>query len=379
MTKHATLPASAAYRWLVCPPSARLEETYPDSESEYAKEGTAAHKLAEAMLSRNVEAEKAVCAGEYYNEEMEEHITAYAAYIRERLEEAHNMSPDPMMLLEQRLDLTPWVPEGFGTGDVIILADKTLEVIDLKYGKGLPVDATGNPQLRLYGLGALETFGHLYDITTVTMAVVQPRLNSLSTETLSVEALLAWGESHIKPIALQAFAGEGEFKAGDHCRFCRAAADCRARAEANLTLARQAFKPIETLSPEEIAAILTKADELINWAGKVKEYALDQAENHNVKWPGWKLVEGRSNRKYADEAAIANTLMGAGYAPEAIHQIKLLGITEMEKLVGKKKLGTLVGDFIIKPPGKPALVPENDKRTELNTLDAAKAIFKEEE
>jgi hypothetical protein len=306
---------------------------------------------------------------------MEDYVQGYVDRVLERFAEAKAKTPDAIMLLEQRLDFSEWVPEGFGTGDVVIIADGQLEIIDLKYGKGVPVEAEGNPQLRLYGLGAYNTFSLLFDIKSVRMTIDQPRLDSVTSCELLVEDLLEWAENEVKPKAADAWEGRGKYQPGGHYRFCRGKALCKARAEANLELAKYDFTDPNILMPDEIGEILGRLDELMNWAGTVKDYALEQAEKHGVRWPGWKLVEGRSNRKYSDQDAIASTLTGAGIQEALIYERSLLGITAMEKALGKKQFETLLGDLIIKPAGKPVLVPENDKRPEIGSVSSAKNDF----
>jgi hypothetical protein len=366
-----------------CPPSARLEEPYPDSTSEYAKEGTAAHTYAELKLGRiigtvkNKEVKNFEKNNEYYSKSMTDYIETYTDLVMEKHAEAQTRSKDAILMLEQRLDFSRWVPEGFGTGDTVIISDGILEVIDLKYGKGVPVEAQNNPQLRLYGLGAWNIFRYLYDIKKVRTTICQPRLDNISTEELEVKELLEWAKTQVEPKAKLAWDGNGEFKAGKHCRFCRARSTCRARAEANTELAKYDFKPAPELTKEEIADILAKIDELANWAKDVKDHALEQAEKHGVKWPGWKLVEGRSRRTYTDEDKIAETLKKKRYRIKDIYKPKqLIGITAMQKLLGKKKMQELIGDYIVKPAGKPTLVPEDDKRPELSTADNAAEDFK---
>ena len=279
-------------------------------------------------------------------------------------------------MLEQRLDFSPWVPEGFGTGDVVIVSDGTCEIIDLKYGKGVPVKAEGNTQMRLYALGAYNSYEMLYDFDKVTKSICQPRLNSLSWSTLALEELLGWAETELKAAAQIAFAGEGEFQAGDHCGFCRARYQCRARAEVNLQLARLDFAKPALLDDEELIRVLAQADQLVKWAKDVQEHALVQARDHGKHWPGYKLVEGRSNRKYANDMAVAQTLTAAGYSPDLIFAPRsLLGITAMEKAIGKQDFNTLLSDLLIKPPGQPALVPESDKRPAISSLASAQADF----
>lgn len=385
MAKHAILSASGSERWLNCPPSARLEEQITEEKSEYAAEGTFAHKLAELHLQnylkliKKVEYDKKLKQlkeNEFYSQEMEDYIQIYIDIAIEKINEAKSRSKDAIVFLEQQLDFSPWVPEGFGTGDVVIISDGIVEVVDFKYGKGVPVSAEENTQMRLYGLGAVNLFNILYDIKTIRMTIVQPRLDSVSTESLSVKELLIWGDTTVKPKAKLAFKGEGEFQAGDHCRFCRAKATCRARAEANLELARYDFQDPALLSNDEIAEILFKADELKAWAADIQTYALEQAYKHGIKFDGWKLVEGRSNRKYTDEEEVAKILIEKGYNEDDIYKKSILNITAMEKLLGKRKFNAILNDLVVKPAGKPTLVPETDKRPELSSVAAAIEDFK---
>ena len=380
MRSHALLSASGAKRWLMCPPSARLEENYKDTTSSYAEEGTLAHTLAEARIQYNIlgaingDEFDAIWQQVSPDTEMDEMTELYMDVITEKFAAAKAITPDAMLLIEERLDFSHIVPEGFGTGDAIIIADGLMEVIDLKYGKGIPVYAEENPQARLYGLGALNKFGFLYDIREVAMTIVQPRLDNISTEVLSVEELTAWGEDYVKPRALLADKGEGEFCAGDHCRFCKAKAVCRARAEEALSLARHDFATPPVLSDEEIPEILMLLDKAEAWIKDIREYAYDKALA-GTKWPGFKLVEGRSNRCYIDEEIVAEKLAAEGFEENQIYNKKLKGITDMEKLVGKKKFPEVLGELVIKPTGKPTLVPESDKREEINS---AVHDFKEE-
>jgi hypothetical protein len=252
-----------------------------------------------------------------------------------------------------------------------------MQVIDFKYGAGVPVSAENNPQTRLYGLGALERFDALYDIQKVLMTVIQPRLDSISSEELPAGALILWGDVTVRPKAELAETGRGEYVPGEHCRFCKAKIRCRARAEHNLQLAVYEFKPAPDLSTEEISDVLNRIDELVNWAGQVKDFALDQAVNFDKHWPGWKLVEGRSNRKYSNEEAVATTLIGAGYEDALIYEKKLLGITAMEKAIGKKPFAQLLTELVIKPAGKPTLAPESDPRPAYNSAAAAAEDFRQ--
>lgn len=383
--KHARLSASGAKRWMACTPSVALEEQFPESSSTYADEGSFAHSLAELIINYNLhnmtKAEfnkrfEKLKQNQYYNQEMQDYIDDYVRQIWEFTNEAKAKCKDVIVLTEQRLDFSAYVEDGFGTGDVVIIGDDELHIIDLKYGKGVGVSAEDNPQIRLYGIGAIEAFSMIYDFDRVRMTIIQPRLEMTTSETLTVEELVTWADTEVKPRAALAMAGEGEFVVGDHCRFCKARATCRARAEYNLELTKMEFTQPELLQDDEIGDILRKAEQLANWVTDITEWALQEAIN-GKKWDGWKLVEGRSNRKYADEIKVADTLKGAGYDEAVLYEKKLYGITAMEKLVGKKKFEELLNELIIKPQGKPTLVSVSDKRPEISTADAAKNDFSE--
>lgn len=384
---HAKLSASGAHRWMTCPPSANLEAQFPDKSSEFAEEGTLAHSLAELILRyNNSELSKKTFNTRLnklkkepqYNQEMQEYIEDYAKLVWEQFNEAKVSCPDAQALFEQRLDFSEYVPEGFGTGDVVIIADDLVQVIDLKYGKGVGVSALDNPQLRLYGLGACLEHSMLYDIRRVKMTVIQPRLDNISTEELTVEELLKWANTEVKPRAQMALNGEGSFCVGDHCRFCKAFATCRAQKDYQMELAKYDFVDAELLEESEIGEVLSRVDALVKWAEAIKDYAFDQALNHGVHFDGWKLVEGRSNRKYTNEEKVAEKLTKAGYT-EIYKPQELQGITAMEKLIGKKKFAELLEGLVEKPEGKPVLVPEADKRQELDTAEKMKEEFEEEE
>ena len=382
--KHALLSASGASRWINCPPSARLTEGMADKWSAYADEGTAAHEYAEIKLTRRLtkcnsadrerldKQAEALKTNRYYNAEMEACIQQYADLVEERFLEARSRSDseDATVLLEAKLDLTEWVPDGFGTSDVTIISDGVLEIIDLKYGKGVPVSAINNSQLRLYALGALSEFGWMYDIHTVRMTIIQPRLDSVSTDEISVEELNEWAESVVKPAASLAYAGEGEYKAGDHCRWCLAKGNCRARADENLKAIAYEFQEPALLSNEEIGPILHIAGQLQSWVKDVQEYALEQALR-GEKIPQWKLVEGKSKRVITDTKKAAALLTEAGYSEDKLYKPReLRAMTALEKAVGKKNFAEILGDLITKQAGKPTLVAETDSRPELNSAEA---------
>ena len=380
--QHALLGASKAGQWINCPPSARLQESITENRSEYAEEGTAAHALAEIKLRRrillcNPGQRKTLDAkldqfktNKYYNQEMEQAITEYVELVGERFMAAKARSSDAVVLLEEKLDFTEWVPDGFGTGDVVLIADGVLEVIDLKYGKGVPVSARNNPQIRLYGLGAWWAYNYLYSINEVHMTIIQPRLDNVSTEVIPLGELIEWAESVVKPSAVLAFAGEGEFKCGDHCRWCKVKGNCRARADENMKALSYEFQDPALMALEEIGPILFIADQLKTWAKDIEDYAYDQALKGNPI-PQWKLVEGRSNRAFTDKEVAKTKLLTAGYEEvKILKPQELLGITDLEtKVLGKKVFKELLAELVIKPQGKPVLVPETDKRPELNSLE----------
>lgn len=377
MPKHAYLSASASHRWLACPPSAKLCANILDQASEYAQQGTDCHELCaylvEKALGRDVINPTENLT--YYDAEMQNCAEEYRNYVLEQIEASKEFCKDPQVMIEQRLDFSRWVENGFGTGDCVIVADEVLQIIDYKHGLGILVSAGddehgGNSQMMCYALGALEVFGDIYDINQIKMTIFQPRRDNISTYTISKEDLLKWADEVLAPTAQLAYVGKGEFNAGDHCTFCKVKATCRKRAEYNLELAKYDFEMPATLDDTEIAAILEKVDEMISWGNDIKDYALQQAQS-GVHFEGWKIVEGRSNRKYTDENAVADTVKDAGFDP---YEKKLLGITVMSTLLGKKKFEELLGGLIYKPPGKPTLVPESDKRPAMNT---AKDDFKE--
>lgn len=366
MANHAALSASSSHRWMNCPPSVRLTEHIADNGSIYAAEGSEAHALCEYKLRQllGMDAENPLDRPgglQYYDSTMEDAATGYAAFVLELLEEIKRTCPDPIVMVEQRLNFSRWVKDGFGTGDAVIVADRILHVVDFKYGTGVPVSAEDNSQMRLYALGALDMFGELYDVDSVKMTIYQPRLSNISTDTISTADLLDWAESTLRPVAELAYKGEGEMNAGSWCRFCKLRTTCRKRAEANLALAQHDFKLPPTLSDEEIAIILDQLDDLTSWAADIREYALTAALS-GTHFDGWKLVEGRANRRYTNEEAVAQAVIGSGHDP---YERKLLGITAMEKLLGKKQFATLLADLVERPQGKPTLVPASDKRPEM--------------
>ena len=378
MSSHAFLSASASHRWLACPPSARLCAEVSDEESPYAKQGTDAHELCQYLLEKELgrDVTDPTQDLEFYDAEMQESAEGYCSFVMEQIAKAKEHCPDPLVCVEQKLDYSKWVQDGFGTGDCVIVADDTLHIIDMKYGVGVLVsasgeDGSGNSQLKCYALGALDTFGELYDIRRIKLSIYQPRRENTDTFEMSVEELLKWADEVLSPRAKLAYGGNGEFSAGEHCRFCRIKATCRKRAAYSLELAKYEFAEAPSLTSEEIAAILPQIDTLVSWADDIKAYALERALS-GTAYPGFKLVEGRSVRKYTDEAAVIDAVATEGFDP---FEKKLLGITAMQKLLGKAKFDELLSGLIEKPKGKPTLVPESDKRPAVST---ATLDFKDE-
>lgn len=386
MRSHALLSPSSAYRWLACTPSAKLESTFPESSSTYADEGTLAHSISELIimwrLNQVTEPVYEQAMDEYrqhelYEPAMEEHCDNYAVFVIEQFHAAKVRTIDARLFLEQKFDLSDYIPEGYGHVDVSIIADGVLDITDLKYGKGVPVSAINNQQLKLYGLGALKQFDYLYDIRTVRMTVFQPRIDNVNTWEISVTDLLQWAETELKTLAAMAFEGEGEYVPGDHCRFCKAKPVCKKLADYNLQLAQYDFRNPDLLIDEEVTDILDRVDLFKNWVESVEAYALDQAVKHGKQWPGYKVVEGRSNRKYSNETAIANLLREKGHGDDVIFKKSLYGITELTKLLGKKQFDLIVSPLLVKPPGKPALVAAADPRPAISSLENARQDFAE--
>ena len=366
-SKHAILSASSSHRWLNCSPSARLEQEFEDRETEAAAEGTAAHALCEHKLRRALKLQsRRKPISKYDCDEMDMHTDNYVQFVLETLAEARQHCTDPLINIEQRLDFSCYVPDGFGTGDCIIISDKTMHVIDFKYGQGVLVEAEQNPQMMLYALGALRLFDSLYDIDEVAMTIYQPRRENISTWTIAVDDLKAWAENELVPKAKLAYEGKGEYLPGPWCTFCKAAVKCRARAEEKLRLAQYEFAKPPLLTDVEIEDILDKLTDLTSWANEIMAYAQDAALNQGKQWRGWKVVEGRSNRKYSNEEAVIEAANAAGY--HDIFRKSLIPLTEMEKLMGKQTFAAVLGGCVHKPAGKPTLVPESDKRPALNNV-----------
>ncbi|WP_037346051.1 DUF2800 domain-containing protein [Selenomonas sp. oral taxon 138] len=364
MGTHALLSPSAAHRWMNCPPSACLEREFPSSSSEVAAEGTAAHALCEHKLRKLLKLRTKRPQSDFEDDEMDRCSDDYVLFVQERMREI----PSPMVLVEQRLDITRYVTEAFGTADCIIVGGDRLHIVDFKYGVGVLVEAEHNPQMMLYALGALELLDGIYDIQKISVSIFQPRRENVCTWSLSKEELLRWARDDLVEKARLAYAGEGEYCAGEWCTFCRASVRCRARAEEKLRLAKEEFKYPPLITDEEIEDVLGEIPELIKWANAILAYATDAAVNHGKAWTGFKIVEWRSVRRYKDEDAVAREAESAGYTD--IFDKKLISLTQMEKLMGKKVFTDILGGLIEKPPGKPTLVPVSDKRPAIHTGSA---------
>lgn len=373
---HCVLGASAADRWMNCTPSAQLTAGMEDEATTFAAEGTAAHALCEWKVRKALK----MRAGrrptsDYWTDEMEEFTDDYRDFIMDLVGQAKLTCKDPVTLIEQHLDFSCYVPDGFGTGDFLLVADRELNVVDFKYGRGVAVYADHNPQMMLYALGALNLFDCLYDIEQVTMTIFQPRLSSISTWTISAEELYKWAEEVLKPKAELAAKGEGEFISGSWCRFCKARNTCRARAESFLELAKMEFQPPALLSDEEVAEVMEKAAELSKWASDVMAYAQAEAIENGKHWNGYKLVEGRSTRRFIDEKKVEEAAKGAGYTD--IYNKSLITLTAFEKLMGKDTFKEVLGSYVTKPAGKLTLVPVSDKRPEV-TVNTVNDEFQED-
>ena len=386
---HALLSASSAHRWLECTPSARLEESFSEDEesSVYAAEGTFAHELAETELlyavdqielNEYVRRKNELAKSEFHNSENTDEVEKYVSYVLDAWSDAKKLDAFAEIIIEDRMDLSEWVPEGFGTNDVVIITWSYIKVIDLKFGKGVRVKADNNPQLKLYGLGALEKHGFNYAVENVLLVIHQPRLDSVSEAKITAVDLQAWGNLEVMPLAELAFNGEGEFKPGEHCRFCKAAPRCRALAEQNLELAKLEFQDPALLTDEELINVYDKLDPLQKWAAKVANYFLAEALA-GKQWKGFKLVEGRSNRSIAESDTLFKALSVAGFTPAEVTNSKLKGIGDLTKILGKAKFDTVLGPFVTKPPGKPTLTTTDDPRPELNSVEAVKDLFEEED
>lgn len=374
---HALLSASGASRWLNCTPSPRLEEGFNNESSSFAEEGTLAHEFAELNLRKELEAislpdykKKALelSVSEHYSLEMEEFVQQHIDYVLEQYTEAKKNDPLAVLLIEERVDITHLIEEGFGTCDVIIISNGLLEVIDLKYGLGVRVSAEDNSQLKLYGAGALEKYDMIYDIHTVRLTITQPRLDSISSWEISAEDLVKWGEEVVKPTALIAYEGAGEQKTGDWCKFCKASPRCKAQNDLALEAAKKAFTDPQLLTDSELIDIYAKIPNIGKWFQSVSEYMYKEALD-GKKWEGYKVVEGQSRRAWTDEEQAIEKLEQDVYLKEQYLNVKLKGIGEIEKLVGKNNFPIMLGEFCKATKTAPSLVPESDKRPAMENID----------
>lgn len=375
MGAHARNSPSALHRTLNCPPSLVLGEQFADEESSYAAEGSAGHALAEHLIKKHLKLRTKRPVSDYYSDDLLEAVDDYVSFVIGEIEDAKRECKQPVFAVEQRVDISDYATDCFGTADMVIVTDKVVHIIDLKLGRGVEVSAVENPQLMAYGLGVLAMAEMLYDVETVRLTIYQPRINNYSSWDITPADLKKWGEEILKPRSAMAMTGAGEFHAGSWCRFCKARNQCRARAEEFLKLAQMEFRQPALLTDTEIAEVLKVSDELAKWSADVYAYAQDQAIVHGKQWTGYKLVEGRSNRKYSSDAEVEQAAKAAGYTD--IYKQSLIGVTEMERLMGKKEFARVLGQYVYKPQGKITLVPDSDKR-EAITQSTAAADFQEE-
>lgn len=382
---HALLSASGASRWLNCSPSARLEEKFPNKSSVFSEEGTLAHEISEVKIrqfigeiSDNVAAKelKKLRKDKLYYDGMDNDVDIYVDYVKETYLAIKSQYPEAILLVERRLDFSHLVEKGFGTGDILIVTSETIHVIDLKFGKGVEVKAENNSQLMIYGSGALYEFELMYDIQDITLVIVQPRKENISEWTISADKLREWGETVVKPKAEIAYLGDGEQVTGSWCRFCKAKPICRAHANMNLELAKMDFKDPQLLSDKEVLQVKAQAEVFIEWISSVTDYMKETALQGR-KWEGYKLVEGRADRRWVDESLAIKVLKTAGFKPAEYVNTKIKGIGAIETLVGKEKFPELLGECYVKPTGAPTLVDESDKKPALG-LEQAKVDFAED-
>ena len=370
---HALLSASSAHRWLECPASAVAAEAYPGTDTEFTREGTLAHEVAEWVASgnsKNTPFPKGQDDG--VDSEMLECAHSYRNYIQEQTK-----SNSAHVLLERRVDFSPWVPDGFGTCDCIILQDDTMTIIDYKYGVGVPVSAVDNPQLKLYALGALNDYGLAFDVSKVEMHIYQPRINNVSVDKCTVDELMDWAVKTVKPTAEKAAKGKGGYKAGEHCRFCPHGGKCRELSKVctEFVNTHDLRVGVPKLAPFEVAEVLAMEPVIALWLKKVKELALNSLLDGETI-PGFKVVEGKlGNRKWTNEDEVAAALKAAGFTAEEITETKLLSPAAMDKAIGKKKAAELLETFIERSPGAPTIAPENDKRPAYDRLAEAQKDF----
>ena len=355
---------SASARLLTCPGSAKASEGIPDQESLFAAEGHDAHDLAEIRLCERLglQTNEKIEDLTFYNREMEDYISDYVSYVLEKVASIKKDCPDAIVLIEQKVAAVRYDESLFGSTDVAIIADKVLTIIDLKYGRGVLVNAKENTQEMCYGLCAMETFGNLYDIEDINLCIFQPRLSNVSEWSLTVKELYKWADEILKPGIEKIRAGSEEFHPSRHCVFCKAKPLCKALRDQNLKLAKHEFRPAFLMDDSEIEEVLDKADDFVNWINSVKEFALEDAMK-GKKYDHYKLVEGRSNRKYIDETKVINVVKEAGYSP---YEEKLLSVTGMQSRLGKARFEELLGNLVVKPRGKLTLVSRDDKRPEVN-------------
>ena len=375
MGAHARNSPSALHRTLNCTPSLVLGEQFADEESSYAAEGSAGHALAEHLIKKHLKLRTKRPVSDYYSDDLLEAVDDYVSFVIGEIEDAKRECKQPVFAVEQRVDISDYATDCFGTADMVIVTDKVVHIIDLKLGRGVEVNAVENPQLMAYGHGVLAMAEMLYDVETVRLTIYQPRINNYSSWDIIPTDLKKWGEEILKPRSAMAMTGAGEFHAGSWCRFCKARNQCRARAEEFLKLAQMEFRQPALLTDAEIAEVLKVSDELAKWSADIYTYAQDQAIVHGKQWTGYKLVEGRSNRKYSSDAEVEQAAKAAGYTD--IYKQSLIGVTEMERLMGKKEFARVLGQYVYKPQGKITLVPDSDKR-EAITQSTAAADFQEE-
>lgn len=381
-TQHALLSASSAHRWLHCTGSPLLEKEFPDTTSVYAKEGTLAHELCELKLKKYTtvmpkgtytRAHNKITKSELWQNEMESTSETYLEYVK-GIMLACKIAP--AVLIEKRVDFSRYVPEGFGTADCLILAGDTLHVIDYKHGKGVVVDADHNPQMMLYALGAMDELSLLYRFKSVHMVIVQPRVNNISEFAMTADELVEWGESVVKPKAEAAISGNGTFKAGDWCRFCRAKQQCKTRYESNDSLYPELSERHDPrlITLDELGEYLKRGRDMAAWLEDMKEYALSESLA-GADVPGWKAVEGRGSRVFTDTDEAVDTLIKNGIDESVLYERRVLTLAQMEKAVGKKAFGEIVGNLVVKNPGKPTLVEESDKRPKITNQPTAADVF----
>ena len=379
---HALLSASGAHRWMNCTPSAVLESQFPDTTSEAAKEGTLAHEMAEAKLQHLFNTQdyrkakltrtlNKIKKDELYQPEMDGYTDDYVAYVRKS---AMEFEKSPYIAIEKRLDLTANIPDGFGTADCVMIGERTLHIIDLKYGKGVPVSAENNEQLMIYALGALEAYKMLFAIDTVKVSIVQPRIDNTNSSEFTVEGLMRFGDK-VKHYASIAIKGEGEYMPGGWCRFCRARQQCRARADKNIELAFEIDKKPPLITNEEVGEYLRKGEDVAKWLSELQDYALAEClAGRDVE--GYKAVEGRGSRMWTDMDAAFEAIIEEGTNEAMLYERKPLTLAQVEKLMGKAHFEDVAGEYVVKNPGKPTLVPSTDKRQAITNKISATEAFK---